>query len=44
MNALKAEFDRLHALPFERLIAAHGTLLTAGAKAAVRQAIDEYFG
>ena len=42
--ALKHEFDRLLTLSFNRLIAAHGTLLNHGANAAIRQAIQDCFG
>ena len=41
---LRSEFDRLLELDFDALIAAHGTYLPSGAKAAVRRAVDKTLG
>ena len=43
-GSLRGEFDRLLELDFDALIAAHGTYLPSGAKAAVRRAVDNAFG
>jgi len=40
---LKSEFDRLLELEFDSLLAAHGTFLKTGAKAAVTKAISKAF-
>ncbi|MEM7467012.1 MAG: hypothetical protein AAF387_09025 [Pseudomonadota bacterium] len=42
-ESLESDVRKLLALPFNRLLAAHGTLLTSGAHAAVKAAIDEVF-
>ena len=41
--SLRREFERLLQLPFDQLIAAHGTFLPTGAHAAVEQAMRERF-
>ena len=43
-GSLRGEFDRLLELDFDALIAAHGTYLPSGAKAAVRRAVENAFG
>ena len=43
-GSLRGEFDRLLELDFDALLAAHGTYLPSGAKAAVRRAVDKAFG
>ena len=43
-GSLRGEFDRLLESDFDALIAAHGTYLPSGAKAAVRAAVDKAFG
>jgi len=40
---LEASFRKLLELKFDRLLAAHGTLLTKGANAAVARAVDKAF-
>jgi hypothetical protein len=42
-QSLEAEFRKLLNLEFDRLLAAHGTLLETGAHAAVEKAIDKAF-
>ena len=42
-GSLKGTFERLLELEFDRLLAAHGTLLESGAHAAVKAAIDKAF-
>ena len=42
-ETLEPEFRRLLGLKFDRLLAAHGTLLTTGAHAAVERAVNKVF-
>lgn len=42
-GSLLSEFDRVLELDFDRLLAAHGTLLDGGAHAAVRTAVERAF-
>jgi hypothetical protein len=42
-DSLKSEFERLLTLDFDRLLSAHGSLLTSGAKASVAAAIRRAF-
>ena len=42
-GSLKSEFERLLTLDFDRLLSAHGSLLTAGAKDSVAMAVRKAF-
>ena len=42
-GSLKSEFERLIALDFDRLLSAHGSLLTSGAKGSVAMAVRRAF-
>ncbi|WP_339664191.1 hypothetical protein [uncultured Pseudomonas sp.] len=42
-GSLRADFDSLLALDFDAIVAAHGQPLTAGAKAALRQEVEQVF-
>ena len=41
--SLKSEFERLLTLDFDRLLSAHGSLLTSGAKNSVASAVRKAF-
>ncbi len=43
-GSLRGDFERLAALPFERLVGAHGGVLEANAAAVLRRSIEREFG